>query len=286
MRKLARRVLRGLARAYPLMSGYGTIANTRLFSWALAGQQPDWITLRCGAQLLSPVDDWVGRSLYYFGDLDPKLSWIFQRFLRPGDVVLDIGANLGVMSLVACDLVGSAGRVHAFEPQPDLARRLGEAAQANGYSWLQVHACGLGDEDASLELTVPADNLGSASFVRESASNMPATHLRVPVRNASGFFEELGLREIRLVKMDVEGFEPVVISGAMDFFRRHPPHAIVFELNDHSMAFPEQRVVQLLTELGYRFYNIPRAIFRMHLREVPERGYGHDVLAVRESLPD
>jgi FkbM family methyltransferase len=272
------RLLRTAARRYPLLSGYGTISSLPLFRSAVRDASEQWVKLRCGAKILVPPNDYVGRALYFFGDLDPKLSLVFRRLLRPGDTVLDIGANLGVMSLVACSLVGPSGAVHAFEPQPALAAKLRESGVANGYGNLHVHACALGADEGELELVVPEDNMGAASFVR----GVQGTRMNVPVHRTSEYLATLKLGRIRLVKMDVEGFESSVIQGGMQFLAASPPDAIVFELNDHTTNFNEQPVVRLLRSLGYRFFNIPRAIFRLQLREMQGNG-GHDVLAVTPS---
>ncbi|MGH7293079.1 MAG: hypothetical protein ACREJT_17790, partial [Myxococcota bacterium] len=128
------RLLRALSRCYPLKSGLGTLASSRPFLRALDGEQGlHWARLRCGAQILVPLDDFVGRALWFFGDLDPKLTWICERLLRPGDTVLDIGANLGLVSLIARERVGASGAVHAFEPQPELVELIGQSARANGF---------------------------------------------------------------------------------------------------------------------------------------------------------
>src|SRR5689334_17872742 len=78
--------------------------------------------LRNGAQALVVVDDYVGRALYLWGEHDPRITDVLDAVLSPGDTVLDIGANLGAVSLFACRRVGSTGRVHCFEPQPLVAQ--------------------------------------------------------------------------------------------------------------------------------------------------------------------
>src|SRR5690606_28121969 len=114
------RVVSSLTRHYPLTSGHMRVANGRVGRW-LAGPDP-WVAdarLHDGSRL-DVVNDQTGRAVALLGDIDRKVSTVIQRFVRPGDCVLDVGANLGVMTLYAARRVGSTGLVHAFEPQTDL----------------------------------------------------------------------------------------------------------------------------------------------------------------------
>lgn len=281
-------ILRTLAHRYPLYSGYGRIANLSLFRHATGNDPaPRWAELKAGPKILTPLDDWVGRALFYFGDLDPKLSWICERILRPGDTMLDVGANIGVMSLIGRQLVGPTGTVHAFEPQPNLVKLLRESIIENCYTNLHIHQCALGSEDAMLDLTIPDSNLGAASLARPLTEYKRTIKLPVAVHQTSAYLSSLGLSHIRLIKMDVEGYEPEVIRGALPYFRDNLPDTIVFELNDHSVPFFEQPVVKLLQSIAYSFLSVPKALWRMHVKPITshDQSYEHDIIAVAKG-PD
>src|SRR5438067_1424811 len=123
----ATRVAQRACRLYPLFSGCGALANLPLLRRLAPPAGTVTTDLRDGSRIRVRPGDYIGRAVFFFGDLDPKLRWVFSRVLRPGDAALDIGANCGVMSLFAARLVGPAGQVHAFEPQPDLAALLRES---------------------------------------------------------------------------------------------------------------------------------------------------------------
>ncbi len=280
---LLTRAVSSLCHAYPFLSGCGRLANTPPLRWLAPSGEAE-ARLRDGARMQVPLDDHVGRSVYFFGDLDPKLTALCARLLRPGDTVLDIGANLGLVSLLAAGMVGPTGQVHAFEPQPALARRFRRSLAANGYRHVEVHPVALGREDGTLTLDIPADNRGAASLVRSRGGR----RVDVPVRDASALFDALDLGPVRLVKIDVEGFEAEVLGGARRYFAAHPPDALVFELNDGStQPFAERPVVRLLNELGYGFLDLRRELLRLRLRRVPfdARETGHDILALRRGAP-
>ena len=97
-----------VTRLYPFLSGCGSLANHRLID-RLAGKpkREAWAEVE-GGRLLVSLDDYVGRSAFYVGDLDRKVSAVVDRFVRPGDTVLDIGANIGLVSLRVAKRVGPA----------------------------------------------------------------------------------------------------------------------------------------------------------------------------------
>ncbi len=196
--------------------------------------------------------------------------------------MLDIGANIGVMSLIARGLVGAAGTVHAIEPQPRFVELLRVSASRNKFENLYVHQCALGSQDQTLDLPVPDSNGGAASFIRSLSAYKVITRVPVAVKHTSTYLDSLCLPRIRLIKIDVEGFEPQVIEGGMRYFETHRPDSIVFELNDHSVRFFEQPVVRLLQSIDYAFLNIPKARLRMRLEPLSreDQPYGHDILAI------
>lgn len=146
---------------YPLKSGCGTITNSKLFS-KLAGSRSVnlWAVVK-GGHAIVPSLDLVGRSMFFAGDLDPKVSWAIDRFVKNGDVALDIGANLGLMTLRLAKRVGASGTVHAFEPNPIMLQYLDATLARNKYVQIKLHRVALGSEATTLSLIVPKVNAGA-----------------------------------------------------------------------------------------------------------------------------
>ena len=277
--------LQSFCRYYPFYSGCGKLANSKAFCWALT-TMPDkvWAKISLGPQIHVPIHDHVGRSLFYFGDLDPKVTWICRQLLRPGDTVIDIGANIGLITLEAARLVGENGKVHSFEPQSGLVDLLRTSLKRNNYTHVMVHNIALGEKNEELDLFIPENNRGEASLIREV--NNPGKIQSVSVKRASTYLSELDLPPIRLVKIDVEGFEEHVIRGALPYFESHPPDAIIFEMNGNNLPLHQQPTVQMLNTIGYRFFETRKVIFNMRLFPVdlhnPTNNSGHDILAVKD----
>lgn len=278
-----RKLLSFAGHRYPLYSGCGWLANTTLLRSLDGSMGTEWTTLRGGQQILVNPLDYVGRSVAYFGDLDPKISWLCAKLLRRGDVVLDIGANQGLVTLTCASLVGPSGIVHSFEPNPELTKLLNASIQRNGFRNVVVHEVGLGSRTEDRDLVIPPGNSGAGSLVPDGRMGRAGRPLQIQVRNATEYLSALHLQAIRLIKIDVEGFEPEVIRGGAGFLEAVPTDAIVFELNEsYSGVHP---TVALLHELGYRFFDVPKALLHMRLRPIDPvarpHEHGHDLLAVR-----
>jgi FkbM family methyltransferase len=275
-----------LTRLYPLYSGCGTFAN-KPFIQKLAGTSNERVWSRVpGGEVLAPLDDYIGRAAFYVGDLDRKITWICAQIVRPGDTVLDIGANLGMVTLWLSTLVGKSGKVHAFEPNPELQKMVEQVLEHNQVSNACMHPVALGAEPGSLELRIPRVNAGAASLIRNKDMS-DCQVIEVPVRPLSEIVAEEGITSIRLIKIDVEGFEAEVFQGGKEVLAKIRPEAILFELNERiEGSIRDQPVMKILRDFGYKFFCIPRCLFRMHLERFdPDSSnevIGHDFLAVPE----
>jgi len=235
-----------------------------------------------GAWLFVPPDDCIGAAVHSFGDVDHKVTWVSQRILRPGDAALGIGANLGLVAIAMADAVGTRGHFEAFEPKPRFAELARRSAEPNRFDQLTLHEVALGRTNAGLTLDIPNENMARASIGRSQGADEA---MQVLQRQAGEVLEDLALGPIRLIKMDVEGYETEIIAGAEGYLRRNPPNEILFEINEYHGAFGEQELVIQLNALGYPFVEIPRCLWRMRLRPNDPASAGElladDTLAVR-----
>jgi FkbM family methyltransferase len=267
-----------LTRRYPVVSGSSTFANGRMVR-ALSGPPSGetWARVAEGVVWVS-MGDYVGRSAWFTGDLDRKLTAICRRLVHPGEVVVDIGANVGIVTLLLSKLVGPGGRVHSFEPNPAMQRALDRMVESNGLGNVTLHRTALGARAGELDLVIPAGNAGAASLARQDG---PGERCRVPVATLDSIAELRDQPGIRLMKLDVEGFELDVLRGAAVLLKRQAVDVVVFELNQRATPdWRDEPVVQLLAEHGYDFYAIPRTMMRTRL--VPAREHGlcsHDMVA-------
>jgi FkbM family methyltransferase len=234
-----------------------------------------------GGDVQVSLDDHVGRALYFFGDLDPKVTWVIKRLLKPGDLALDIGANFGFLTLLMSKLVGPQGAVHAFEPNPILCNILKTTYAHNCATNVTLHAVALGASTAEMELHVPKDNFGGASLVRKPVQS--AHILKVPVIKLDDVIFREPISRLALIKLDVEGFELEVLKGAQRVLREFHP-IVLFESNEQSNDEQITPVIKFLQEYNYNFLTIPRRFVRMRTRVVdldrPCDIRGNDVVGI------
>ena len=265
--RLLRRICQSLLRFYPLTSGYERISFSPPLRFLAMGQRFMLLRLRNGLKILAFTKEHIGRILMYMGDLDPRITYVAGQLLKPGDTVLDVGANIGWFTLTTAPHVGELGVVHSFEPQPMLAALLRASVVVNGLRQVSVHEFALSDRDASIPLFVLRGNLGHASLT-PPANGGAYDSFDVPTRHASGALEALQLSSIRMLKLDVEGHEATVVSAALDVLQRTPPDIVLFESNDDPLPFFSRHVVQLLLRLGYRIFGFENTIVSVKLREL------------------
>lgn len=278
---------RWLGRHYPLKSGCGSIANGVIGRWLDPIGGPDAEVSLVGGRAVVPSGDHVGRAMRYLGDLDPKVSWVVDQVVRPGDVALDIGCNLGLISLRLAARVGRNGLVHAFDPQPRMQEYFRRTLALNPGIPIVLHPIGLGTETGTLRLAIPRDNAGSASLRPEAAEQPGMQLVDVPVRSLDDYADEIGLSQVDFIKMDVEGFEAQVIKGACGLLSRTRPRVILLEENAPDPKTGLSPALQALLDLEYALYALPRRLFRVKLAPFAERTPAHDYVAIcRERLSE
>lgn len=164
-----------------------------------------------------------------YGLYELDTARVLRKILRPGDVFVDAGANIGYFSLLAAKRVGSGGLVHAFEPQPDNRRRLAEHVASNGFSGIiEIHPVALFNRHGTIELHTfesPEANHGQSTFF--AGGGMVTRKVTVETVRLDDYLPAV---VPRLVKIDIEGAEPYAIEGMSGILRAHRP-ALIVELS-------------------------------------------------------
>lgn len=206
-----------------------------------------------GFRIGGTTADLLQRNVYLFGVWEPGISRWVASHLREGDVVVDVGANVGYLSLLAARRVGPRGAVVAFEPVPSIVRALHENLALNDVDWVRV------------EPVIASDTTGSAEIFRGDPGNLGLSatapgrgrvsegHVDV-VRAADRIDEDLWPR-IRLVKVDTEGDDLRALRGLEPVLSAMPSGAAALveitpdELRDRGST-PEE-IVELLRASGF-----------------------------------
>lgn len=176
----------------------------------------------------------VIREAYFAGlPCEPATTaWLLDH-LSPGDTVVDVGANVGYVSLLAASRVGTNGRVVAFEPNPAVRARLVAHVAANGQQGvIHVSALALGDLTGPATLHVPpaAAESGIASLhLTPALAQRRPTATAVQTTRFDDWLAATPLGAVFLMKIDVEGAEAEVLRGAVHWLATSPPAHIICE---------------------------------------------------------
>lgn len=155
----------------------------------------------------------------YLGLYEEDVRHALREILRPGDMFLDVGAGIGYISAFGAGLVGKKGEVHSFEPVPQNFLKLKKFAEMNRGYKIFLNQFALGDRNGEVVLYITKEHAVNNSIVRDFLlPGMIETTIVVPVRRLDGYIKEKGLRGIRLIKIDVEGYEFPVLKGLEKFF--------------------------------------------------------------------
>ena len=172
--------------------------------------------------------------------------------LAPGDVFLDVGANIGFYSLVASKCVGTSGRVLAMEADPYSHKRLSDNLRLNAMTNVTALNVGVSDREETLRLCVNADcNRGESSFLLQTDAGV-----EVECKPLLRLLREHGIRQVRGAKFDIEGFEFRVLQN---FLEDAPvslyPQFVIIEHNPRYLEAAGGDALSLLSACGYTPYH-------------------------------
>jgi FkbM family methyltransferase len=180
---------------------------------------------RHGIFMYNRNDSFVGRSLDLYGEWCDFEIQLLRSFIKSGDTVIDVGANIGTHAVAFGNMVGPTGTVHAFEPQRRLFTMLAGNVALNALDWVICHRQAVGDRMGEIHLPPlpPAEqpfNYAAVSLVAANAAGADGTvGDKVPLVT----LDSLELGTCALLKVDVEGMNTVVLSGAQRLIAQCEP---------------------------------------------------------------
>lgn len=195
--------------------------------WAAAGKAADLIESAAsphkvvhmveGFKMRVDLRESYERRMYYSGVYNPYLTRLFKRILKPGDTVVDGGANIGYFSLLAARCVGARGQVHAFEPIPQTFETLAYNVRLNALSTVQTNRLALSSCSGELHFEVPVEEQAGNGLGLGRLASIALRGSGMQVVAQAGTLDEYsrraGIDFIKLVKLDIEGSESAAIEG-------------------------------------------------------------------------
>lgn len=205
---------------------------------------------RRGRMLFFRNDFYIGHSLEIYGEFSEGEAELFSQMLRPGQVVVEAGANIGAHTVHLAKLVGPEGMVVAIEPQRVIFQLLCANIMLNELLNVRPHLAAAGSAPGKLKVppvnyATTKGNFGALSLVNAKEGE------KIPVLT----IDSMNLPALHLLKVDVQGMEGDVLSGARQSIKRHRP--LIYIENDRRDKSPQ--LIGTIENLGYNmWWHLPR----------------------------
>ncbi|MEK7087609.1 MAG: FkbM family methyltransferase [Patescibacteria group bacterium] len=234
------------------MINFSKISNKSFFGKLLRGFLtiiPNRMTVRILQGKLKGKK-WIkgsGVNGYWLGSYERKQTKIFEKTVNKGDVVFDIGANVGFYSLLAAEIVGSSGKVFSFEPLPENVKFLKKHIEINNYKNIFVFDNAVSDKS------------GHSFFKKEDSRSLgrlsDSGKFKVEIIAIDDWIASKKLPMPNVMKIDTEGAEMNVLKGAENTLKANRP--IIF-LSIHS-GESHKKCCGYLLSMGYKLEPIGEA---------------------------
>jgi FkbM family methyltransferase len=209
-------------------------------------------------------DKYVSRRIREEGVWEPYETSLLLSLLQPGDVFVDVGANIGYFTVLAASVVGQGGAVFAFEPDPDNFSLLQASAELNGlHHRVTAVEAGLAADAGDGRLYLSEDNLGDHQiYATDDGRGSRAINLYNGSQYLAG-----KLQRLDLLKVDTQGSEYQVMAGLLPLLQRLPyAPRIIIELTPLSLrqaGASGRALIELLATLGQPLWIIDHIEHRL-----------------------
>lgn len=243
--------------------------------WTPQDQEPHWllptlkrrfnvrvtrrVRMESGHELYVDPFDLVGERIARHGCFEPETVRLLRQLVRPGMIACDIGAHVGQYTVLLADLVGSAGQVHAFEPDATTFATLQANVQLNRLRNVTCNHMALSEASGTATLFLAnIANTGANSLRRtDSFGGQQAV---VQCNRLDDYCVGLDLASIGFIKIDVEGGELPVLRGGERVLAASRPHLLLeFSSLTSCFGYSTQDLQQFLQERGYELFLVTPA---------------------------
>jgi FkbM family methyltransferase len=171
-----------------------------------------------------------------------------RRYLKPGDTVIDVGANIGFTVLASSRAVGASGRVFGFEPHPRIFKYLSQNVARNNATNVQLYNVAVGDTEGEIGFSdTKRDDMNRPDPANQS--------MKIPLRTLDQYMAQQ--QRIDLLKIDVEGYEKLVFTGATQVLGR--ARCVYFEASEENFRnfqYATPDLLKILFGAGFEVYRL------------------------------
>jgi len=215
--------------------------------------------LEDGAQLWVNACEIEGGNLLFGVSFEPSEMVVVKHLVGPGDIFVDVGANIGVYTILASRLVGISGRVYAFEPIQSVFEYLERNISLNKATNVIVNRIALEEKDREAEIFVNRES-GLTSLGQTGRGYVIATEM-VSTMPLDQYLESRSVPRVDFLKIDVEGYEGHVLRGASRLLEREHRLVVLCELaekNFKPLGLSVGSVIDWMRGYGFEAWEINR----------------------------
>ena len=203
------------------------------------------VKARYGYVIFNKNDHYIGKAIEKYGEFSESEVEIFRQLCAEGDIVIEVGANIGTHTMVLSQFVKATGRIYAYEPQRILFQTLCANMALNNIENVECFQIAVANEAGHILFPDIHYNI-EGNFGAIEMDSFTAGH-KIPVIKLDDALEPA---KLKLIKIDVEGMEHKVISGAKALIEKHRPFLYV----ENDRVEKSRPLIELIQSLDYRLY--------------------------------
>ena len=248
----------GLSKAFRTILHYGYVATKKI----RANYPKDNIVDVNGYKLLVMPDDLgISSELLMFQTHEPLTTRLLSKELKKGMICLDVGSNIGYYAVLESNLVGKDGKIIAIEPSPKNYEYLKKNLEMQNNSNVDAFNFAAADKNGEVNFLIYKESNGCMTIPDGEKTSIPGDIIKVQAKRLDTFLDEISVKKIDFVRMDVEGYEYHILNGMKKIIKNSKP---MFQIEVHSSIMGNEGTKKFLKEFqaeGYEAkYYVPRDI--------------------------
>lgn len=209
--------------------------------------------------------DSILSKVIYDGFEQQELDFM-KKTLKAGDIFLDIGSNIGLFSLIASGIIKDEGKIIAFEPFPLIRKRFEENVTLNGFKNIEIRELGLSNTTGNLDFFISENGHDAWNSLANSQDSKLSKKIVITVSTLDKELENIQKEKIKLVKVDVEGWEKFTLLGGSSFFENFSPIVMIefTEDNTKNAGYNIMELFGIMKNMGYQWFELENNVLIPH----------------------
>ncbi len=196
--------------------------------------------------------DLIGWKIFFFGEYEADTNRVLAKYIKPGDTVIEAGANIGSETLLISKLIGS-GKLFAFEPNPYTFERMKMNLQINELTNVEACDIALGEQDGVIHFNIYPKNFCNSGMSSKYMETSRTRKIDIVQQKLDSFVQQHGIAKVDFIKMDIQGAEMDMISGGLETIRRDKPSIFTEACEPYNDT---KLLYRTLKDCGYNIYLI------------------------------